>query len=460
MDLLIAFLCSFVLLVVSVTQGIFVVYPLLVALSLLIVVLVRRGFSFKSLMKMAWSGSQQSVPVFSVLLLIGGVIATWVAAGTVPAIVYYGIQLIDPSYFILSAFVLTSLVSLLIGTSFGAAGTIGLALMIMARGSEVDPHLIAGAIISGAYVGDRCSPMSSSANLIAGITKTDLYTNIRNMWRTSWLSLLVSVLLFGWVSWLNPVQMSDQAFAQNIRQTFQISWIDLLPAVTIVALSWAQVEVKKSMLISMVVAGTIALFYQHYSLLDILKFVVLGFKLEHSNSLSTILTGGGILSMLRLTLVVIISTAFVGIFSGTRVLTSIETLLQKVKTRSGYFLSTCIAGTAAAAFGCGQTIAILLTQQLVEKKYREQEKGNEQMAIDLENTVVVISPLIPWNMAGLVPATILMTDSGFIPFSFYLYLLPLINLLHLGLNSSPPRYVLSNPNRATHDSRRTVGQSR
>jgi Na+:H+ antiporter, NhaC family len=448
MDLLIALLCSFVLLAVSVTQGVFVAYPLLVAMSLLMVVLMRRGFSFKGLIKMAWIGSQQSVPVFSVLLLIGGVIAAWMAAGTVPAIVYYGIQLINPGCFILSAFVLTSLVSLLIGTSFGAAGTIGLALMIMAKGSEVDPHLIAGAIISGAYVGDRCSPMSSSANLIAGITKTDLYANIRNMWRTSWLPLLVSALLFGWVSWLHPVQIGDQAFAQNIRQTFQISWIDLLPALTIVALSWAQVEVKKSMLISMIVAGTIALFYQHYSLIELLKFILLGFKLESSHPLSAILTGGGILSMLRVTLVVIISTAFVGIFSGTRVLTSIETLLQKVRTRSGYFLSTCIVGTAAAAFGCTQTIAILLTQQLVEKKYWEKETGNDKLAIDLENTVVVISPLIPWNIAGLVPATILMTDPGFIPFAFYLYLLPLINLLHLGLISSPPRYILSNPHRS------------
>jgi Na+:H+ antiporter, NhaC family len=449
MDLILTLIFSFVLLVVSVSSGIFVAYPLLIAMSLLVLMLMRRGFAFKSLMQMAWVGSRQSVPVFSVLLLIGGVIAAWMAAGTVPAIVYYGIQLINPHYFILSAFVLTSLVSLLIGTSFGAAGTIGLALMIMARGSEVDPHLIAGAIISGAYVGDRCSPMSSSANLIAGVTKTNLYVNIRNMWRTSWLPLLVSALLFGWVSWINPVQISDQAFSENIRQTFQMSWIDLLPALTIVALSWAQVEVKKSMLISMIVAGAIALFYQHYSSLDLLKFILLGFKLESSHPLSVILTGGGILSMLRVTLVVILSTAFVGIFSGTRVLTNIEALLQKVKTRSDYFLSTCLVGTAAAAFGCTQTIAILLTQQLVEKKYRENEKGNDHLAIDLENTVVVISPLIPWNIAGLVPATILMTDPGFIPFAFYLYLLPLINLLHLGLNSSPPRYILSNPHRSS-----------
>jgi Na+:H+ antiporter, NhaC family len=291
--------------------------------------------------------------------------------------------------------------------------------------------------------------MSSSANLIAGITQTDLYRNIRSMWRTSWLPLLVSVLLFGVVSWLNPVQMTDQSFAEDIRQTFQISWVDLLPALVILGLSLAQVEVKLSMLISIAVASAIALSYQHYSLLELIKFALLGFKLEASNSLHAILTGGGILSMLRVTLVVVISTAFVGIFSGTRVLESIETLLDRAKSRSDFFLGTCLVGTGAAAFGCTQTIAILLTQQLVEKKYQQKERGNDKLAIDLENTVVVISPLIPWNIAGLVPATILMTDPGFIPFAFYLYLLPLLNLMQLGLgNPLGVGYSFSNPHRS------------
>jgi Na+:H+ antiporter, NhaC family len=436
MDLLLTLLCSFVLLVVSVSKGIFVAYPLLLAMVLLVAMLRRRGFALKRLLHMAVQGSRQSVPVFSVLLLIGVVIAAWMAAGTVPAIVYYGIQLINPSYFILSAFVLTSLVSLLIGTSFGAAGTIGLALMIVAKGSDVNPQMIAGAIIAGAYVGDRCSPMSSGANLIAGVTKTDLYGNIRRMWQTSWLSLFVSILLFGIISWFNPVQITDQSFLQDIPHTFRVGWIDLIPAFVIMGLAIAQVEVKTSMLVSIAAAIAIALFYQHYGVGELLKFLVTGFALEDTHPLHSILTGGGILAMLRVTLVVVISTAFVGIFSGTRVLESIEVLLERVRSRQGYFLSTCLVGIGAAAFGCTQTIAILLTRQLVENCYREQESGADNLAIDLENSVVVISPLIPWNIAGLVPATILMTDSGFIPFAFYLYLLPFLNLLQLGLGNA------------------------
>ncbi|NJO66338.1 MAG: Na+/H+ antiporter NhaC family protein, partial [Leptolyngbyaceae cyanobacterium RM1_405_57] len=171
-------------------------------------------------------------------------------------------------------------------------------------------------------------------------------------------------------------------------------------------------------------------------------FMVLGFHLTENTPLNSILLGGGVVSMLKVSLVVIISTAFVGIFAGTRTLETIQVLLERFKSRSN-FLSTLLVGLGAAIFGCTQTIAILLTQELVEQKYKENEKGNYKLALDLENTVVVISPLIPWNIAGLVPATILMTDLGFIPYAFYLYLIPLLNLIHIRL-SQPPKLKLCN----------------
>jgi NhaC family Na+:H+ antiporter len=119
------------------------------------------------------------------------------------------------------------------------------------------------------------------------------------------------------------------------------------------------------------------------------------------------------------------------------VLEAIEVFLNKVSSRSGLFLGTILIGIGSAAFGCTQTIAILLTHQLVKDKYEDEQLDNYQLATDIENTVVVLSPLIPWNIAGLVPATILMTDSGFIPYASYLYFLPLFNLIQFKL--SEPR---------------------
>ncbi|MBD2091555.1 Na+/H+ antiporter NhaC family protein [Microcoleus sp. FACHB-1515] len=431
MDLLIAIASSFALLVLSTRKGIFIAYPLLAAMIIFIVLLMQRGFSFKSLLEMAFRGSKKSTSVFSVLLMIGVVTAVWMAAGTVPAIVYYGIQFINPKFFILAAFLLTSFVSLLIGTSFGTVSTIGIALMIMASSSGMNLHLVAGAIIAGAYVGDRCSPMSSSANLIASVTKTNLYSNVKRMWRTSRLALSLSIALYTIFSLLSPAAQIDQKFATEIDRLFQIGWIELLPAAVILILAFLQIEVKRSMLVSIAVASVIALTKQHYSLFELAKFAAIGFRLEEASFLQEILTGGGLLSMLRVTIVVIISTAFVGIFAETQVLGRVESWLDRIRTKGDRFLGVCAIGTGAAAFGCTQTIAILLTQQLVRSKYKENETDKSNLAIDLENTVVVISPLVPWNIAGLVPATILSTDANFIPFAFYLYLLPLLNLIAL-----------------------------
>ena len=147
--------------------------------------------------------------------------------------------------------------------------------------------------------------------------------------------------------------------------------------------------------------------------------------------IKNIILGGGIFSMVRVCLVVIVSTAFAGLFTGTNILNSIQIYLEKAKSRSNLFLATNIIGIASAAFGCTQTIAILLTEELVKDNYQENQLDNYQRAVDLENSVVVLSPLIPWNIAGLVPATILMTDSGFIPFAFYLYFVPLFNYFDL-----------------------------
>ncbi len=431
MDLLFALAFSFLLLIFSVFRGYFIAYPLFVAMGILVAVLMRRGFALKSLMQMALVGSRAAIPVLSILPLIGAVTAVWMAAGTVPAIIYYGIKLINPDYFIFWAFVLTSLVSLLLGTSFGTVSTIGIALMIVAKGSHLDPHPIAGAIIAGAYVGDRASWMSSSANLIAKITQTDLYANIKNMLVTGFIPLVISSLLYLALSRLYPVQVTETTFLTQISQVFNLNLIVLLPALTILVLALLRVEVKISMLISIVVGMLIACFVQHDTFPQIIYFTIAGFSLSDNSPLRSILVGGGMISMLKLCAIVIVSTAIAGILAGTNALQIVDKYLNQIQHRSDLFLGTTVIGIATGAFGCTQTIAIVLTQQLVKNQYIQRQLTNSELAIDLENTVVVLSPLIPWNIAGLVPATILMTDAGFIPYAWYLYLLTVWSWLQL-----------------------------
>jgi NhaC family Na+:H+ antiporter len=437
MDLLFFVIISFVLLLFSAIKGYFIVYSLLGSMVIFIAILLKRGYKLKSLIRMAVAGSQKSFSVVNILLLIGAVMAVWMAAGTVPVLVYWGIKFISPEYFIFSAFILTSIISVLTGTPFGTVSTIGIALMIAASGSGVNLNMIAGAIVAGAFFGDRCSPMSSSANLITTITQTEIYINLKNMAVTTLYPLIVSSILYLILSFVNPVELANNNLSFEIAKAFNLNWTTLLPALIILILCILRVEVKISMAVSVITGSLIGIFIQGYSPLEILQFALTGFNLESVSNLKDIMVVGGILSMVKVSIVVIISTAFAGIFAGTRTLEFIEVYLHKAQSRGDLFLGTTVISILSAAFGCTQTIAILLTHQLVEKKYKKEGLDDYQLAVDLANTAVVISPLIPWNVAGIVPATVLSVNSDFIPYAFYLYLVPMFNLIQVKLDKLP-----------------------
>lgn len=442
MDIVLALGLSAALLVTTVLRSGWIGYPLLLSVGLFLGLYWRRGLSPRLLLQMMQAGVGKSLGVLSILLLIGTLMAVWMAAGTVPALVYYGLLLIQPQLFILCAFGLTALVSVLIGTSFGAAGTIGLALMIMARGSALDPHLVAGAIIAGAYVGDRCSPMSSSAHLVATLTRTPLYRNLWAMVLTSLGPMLASLVIYLVLSWRHPLPRMANPLPAALAEAFNLHPVTLLPAIAILLLAALRVPVKQTLLVSLGLALVLSLTLQGYTLSSVIQMGVIGFHIESPTELTPLLQGGGLLPMARVCLVVVISTALAGLLVGTQTFNLLEHGLSRLSGQRPLFLGTLIVSLLTAAYGCTQTLAILLTHQLTEPHYQRAQLSAEQAAIDLENTAVVLSPLVPWNIAGLVPATLLMTDAGFVPYAVYLYLLPLFNLVGCwpgsGVQKRPP----------------------
>jgi Na+:H+ antiporter, NhaC family len=430
-DIIVSFFVCFILFAASVLKGIFVGYALTAGLVIFMLLALKRGYTFKNVAGMAYRGGKKSFIVLQIFTLIGAIISVWMASGTVPAVVYYGIKLLNPNLFILSAFIISSIVSFLIGTSFGTIGTAGIALMVMARGGGVNVSITAGAILSGAYFGDRCSPMSSSANLVTSLTGTNLYTNVKNMFKTSLIPLALTIAAYSAVSLRYPLGAESNILTGEIERYFKVGIIALIPATIIFLLSAFKVNVKLSMLISIIAAIIIAILFQNNSIRDVLSYIITGYRMEEQSSLKDIIKGGGILSMLKLATVVFISSAFTGIFEGTGMLKSIDKLTQKAGNRVELFLVSIMTSIAAAAFGCTQAIAVILTNMLVSKAYENQRVSKEELAVDIENTAIVIAPLIPWNIAVLVPLTTLMAGFDSIIYSFYLYLLPLVNLILL-----------------------------
>jgi NhaC family Na+:H+ antiporter len=432
MDRAIALAVSFLALLISVQQGMLILYPLLGVLVLMTGVYRRRGVPLRQIWALMKRGMCQAAGVIRILLLIGLVVASWLMAGTVPALVYYGLQLIQPQWFVVSAFLLTGLVSVLLGTSFGSAGTIGLALMIMARGAGVDEHWAAGAIISGAYIGDRCSPMSSSAHLVATLTRTDIYQNLRRMLATGWGALILSIGIYTIASLSHPLSGLNNPLMAQIPDYFSVHPITLLPAAILVALTLLRVPVQRTLAISLASAIALALGLQAQPPWLVVQTLFMGLQLPSPNPLSDIFQGGGLLAMGRVCAIVSVSTALAGLLSGMGTFTPLSQMLSRWSGRRGLFGSMVVTGGLTSAFGCTQTIAILLTQQIALPLYHSANAHPEQLAVDIENSAVVLAPLVPWNIAGLVPATVLLTDPGWIPYGVYLYLLPLLNWLLRG----------------------------
>jgi Na+:H+ antiporter, NhaC family len=435
MDIILGLILSSSILIFSVIQGIDILIPLTIVLTIFGALGIRRGLTLKETLLTAYKGGKKSFIVLQIFVLIGAIISSWMASGTVPAIVYYGINLINSSYFVISAFILSSLVSMLIGTSFGTIGTVGISLMVMARAGGGDLYVVAGAILSGAYFGDRCSPMSSSANLVANITDTELYKNIKNMINTSIIPFILACIIYTLLSFKQPLDYSSSNIINEITYYFNVDIIVLLPAIIVMILSILKVKVKISMFISMAIASFIAFLVQDYSIREIIKTLILGFQLPEDNPLFTIIKGGGILSMLKLSLIVFMSSALTGIFEGANMLEFIEEPLKRIKSREILFLATVATSIVSAMVGCTQVLAVMLTKLTMKNTYEKNNVDKYNLATDLENTAIVIAPLIPWNVAVLVPLTNLEIGPKAILFSFYCILLPIINFIALYLKS-------------------------
>ena len=399
-----------------------VIYALIVGYIIFMTYGLIKGYDLKVLIKKSFEGVLTVKNILLVFVLIGMITALWRASGTIAFIVYMGSKLISPSILILLTFLLCSILSFLIGTSLGTAATMGVICVSIGKAMGINPYYLGGAVLSGIYFGDRCSPMSTSALLITELTKTNLYTNIKLMFKTSIIPFVTTCLFYlflGLKSSTSPVGID----ATNIfKENYNLNIVVIVPAILIIILSLFKVNVKKTMLVSIVITFIIAMFFQKESITSLINYCVYGF--HHSNEkLNSMMKGGGILSMLNVGLIVAISSSYSGIFKETKMLVLMKKYLKEFSKKTSNYFVIFLSSIISGAIACNQSLGIILTYELCEEL---EEKQN--MAIILENTIVLLAGLIPWNIAMAVPLKTV--DIGLMSglFAFYLYFLPLWNL--------------------------------
>lgn len=418
------------MLIYGVFKGIYIGYSITISFLIFVFIAYRMGISPRDIGKNAWEGGKSSFVVLRVFMLIGLVTATWLIAGTIPSIVYYALNIMNPSFFVLFAFLTTSMTSYMLGTSLGTASTMGVILIIMARGADINLNLVGGAILGGCYVGDRCSPMSSSASLIANLTDVELYPMLKKFRKTTIVPFVLALVFYGILSINNPLNTYEDIVLNNMKEYFIIDFIVLLPALIMLVLSIFQINVRKSMVISILVGSIIAIFKQETEIIHLLKTLIFGYRLDPSNPLVKILKGGGLVSMLKPSYVIFVSCAMAGILESIGVFEKSQRLFKNVDNRKGLYLATGISSVASAAFGGNQSIAVVMVNRMMKKVYERLSVDNYELATDISNTAILIAPMIPWNIANFVIAnTLELSPVLIVPYASYLYITVIYNYI-------------------------------
>lgn len=423
MTIILGFILSFAILIIGVLKGFWIGYGLILSFLLFSTISYRMGKTFKEVKNDALNGGKRALIVLRIFVLIGLVTASWYISGTIPAIVYYCMKFLNPKFYIIFAFLSSALVSYILGTSTGTGSTIGVVLIVMARGGNVNLSIAGGAILAGCYVGDRASPMSSCASLLSNQTETEFYPMLKSLKRTSIIPLILTSIFYTLISFNNPLIANGNNITSLLSSNFKINFIVLLPALIMLILSTFKYDVKKAMAISIIAGALVALLVQEASFGELIRTLIFGFKLQESNPLYQILKGGGLFSMLKAGTVVFISCAMAGVLEGMGIFEKVSSLYKNFTGRVRVLLATAITSIATACFGGNQSISIVMTSQIMRKIYKENKINNYDFATDISNTAVLFAPMIPWNIANLLISTTLDVDPvKIVPFAFYLYI--------------------------------------
>lgn len=410
-------------------------HGLLIGTVAVYIVALRHDYTHKEILLMIFNGIKSAWVVLLMMAIIGCIIGVWMKGGTIPTMIYLGFQYLSNVNFVLASFWITTMISMVLGTSLGSISTIGMALMGIGKGLNVPLPLLAGAIISGAYLGDRSSPMSSSMNLTCVITETKLMDNIKHTMATLTPVFILCTIFYYWMGRAyvpdDTANLQIIALQKVLRSDFYISSIHLLSPFIVIFFAIFRIPIIKSLGIGFLVSCAFILYTNHLTFGEILHSAVFGFHPTNPD-ISSILSGGGLLSMKNVILIIASSTALNGILDGTGMIEPlIQKFIGKIKGIGHLILQTSFLSFIIAVITCNQTLSIIIAGKFLQSPFAKHGVSRNTLARTLSDSGTVLVPLIPWNVNAIVITTIFHVSVWhFAPFSLLCYLLPIFTILY------------------------------
>lgn len=405
-----------------------------------------RGLTWAEVQESMVAGIKVGLGPILILLAVGGLIGSWMIAGTVPAMIYYGVSILNPSIFFAAAAIICALASISIGSSWTVAGTLGIGLIGIADSYGLSPAVAAGAIISGAYFGDKLSPLSDTTNLAAACTSVDLFAHIRHMLWTTVPAFCVALLFFSLIpsgAATAPEQIAE--LRASISQEFNVGVGVLIPLAVMIGLIWKRVPAYPAIMLATLAGILTALTFQtdvvrKFALManpeatmpvveGLWRTLFAGFEGTTTNEeLNRLISKGGIASMLNTVWLIVSALAFGGVLERTGILKQIlDSVLKLVKSTGDLVAATVTGGFITNILAADQFLAIALPGRLFSSTYDDRGLSRENLSRTLEDSATMTSALIPWNTCGAyMAATLGVATFDYAPYAIFNLACPLI----------------------------------
>ncbi|MGL6198008.1 MAG: Na+/H+ antiporter NhaC [Lachnospiraceae bacterium] len=430
-------LLSFAVLIVVMAVGIVVFgqdphVPMIIGTAFAACMALRLGFAWKDIETAMYDGIYNALQACIILIIIGMLIGVWLVSGVVPTMIYYGLMVMSPGIFLVATLIICSITSLATGTSWGTAGTIGIALMGVAVGLGIPMPVAAGAILSGAYFGDKMSPLSDTTNLAPAMAGTDVFTHAKFMIKSTapvYIITLVVYLVMGFKFGSGNADMSSiEVIKTGIADSFNISPILLLPPIAVIVFVALKMPAVPGIFLGIILGGILGVFTQGATLGDLLSCGMSGFVSETgSEAIDNLLSAGGIEGMLFSVSLTIIAMTFGGVMEKTGQLEVIvNKLITLAKGTASLVTMTVLTCFISNVTMPEQYISIVVPGRMYASTYRKRGLHPKMLSNALESGGTTTGSLIPWNTCGVFMSTTLgVATIEYIPYAVFNYLMPL-----------------------------------
>ena len=430
----------FLIIALSVTVGVFKLtphIPLIAAAAVAACVAVFHKHPWKEVQDGMVHGITLAMSAILILMVVGTMIGTWILGGVVPSMIYYGLKVLSPAIFLVATLIVCSIVSLGTGSSWSTAGTVGVALIGVGQGLGIPVSMVAGAIISGAYFGDKMSPLSDTTNLAPAVAGTDLFSHIRHMVYTTAPGYVLCIILYGWLGARFSGGVLETGKVETILSTLKSNFfmhpILLLAPLFVIVMVVKKIPPLPALLAGTLLGGIFAMIAQSSSLAEVISSAHSGFVSQTGVEIvDELLTRGGLKSMMDTVALIICALSFGGIMEKTGMLEVLARALLKRVRRTGSLVATTIFSSIGMnIIASDQYMAIVIPGRMYKKAFDAKGLHPKNLSRCLEDAGTLSSPLIPWNSCGaFMHATLGVSPLLYLPYAFLNLANPIVSIFY------------------------------